>query len=111
VIARCQGLHLTPQARIAYPSSKALKAVPLTLSVTCDIDCNVYARLAKMPQNSTTLAISAHLAAGVTTRVRFAARRVRPGPYRFTVRLTAPVNVGPAARLQSDPLIIPGPSG
>jgi hypothetical protein len=111
VIARCPGLQLTPQARIAYPFGKALKAVPLTLKVTCDIDCNVYARLAKMPQNSTTLAVSLHLAAGTTTRVKFPARRVRPGPYRFTVRLTAPVNAGPAARLQSDPLIIPSPSG
>jgi hypothetical protein len=107
VIARCPGLQLTPQARIAYPAGKALAHVPLTLKVTCDIDCNVYARLAKMPQNSTTLAVSAHLTAGVTTRVRFAPRRVRAGPYRFTVRLTAPVNAGPPARLQSDPLLIP----
>jgi hypothetical protein len=111
VIARCPGLQLTPRARIAYPAGKSLKAVPLKLKVTCDIDCNVYARLAKMPQNSTTLAVSVHLAAGVTTRVIFPARRVRPGPYRFTVRLTAPVNAGPPAQLQSDPLIIPSPSG
>jgi hypothetical protein len=108
VVARCPGLQLTPQAKIAYPFGRALKHVPLTLKVTCDIDCNVYARLAKMPQNSTTLAVSAHLSAGMTTRVLFPARRVRAGPYRFTVRLTAPVNTGPPARLQSDPLLIPG---
>jgi hypothetical protein len=111
VITRCPGLQLTPQAKIAYPSGRALGRVPLTLKITCDIDCNVYARLAKLPQASTTLAVSVHASAGVTTRVSFPARRVRPGPYRFTVRLTAPVNVGPAARLQSDPLIIPSSSG
>ncbi len=111
VITRCLGLQLAPQAKIVYPSGKALARVPLTLRVTCDIDCNVYARLAKMPQNSTTLAVSAHLSAGVATRVVFPARRVRAGPYRFTVRVVAPVNSGPPVQLQSDPLLIPSPSG
>jgi hypothetical protein len=107
VIMRCPGLQLTPQAKIVYPSGKALAHVPLTLRITCDIDCNVYARLAKLPQASTTLAVSAHLSAGVTTRVTLPARRVAPGPYRLTVRLTAPVNIGPPAHLQSNPLLIP----
>jgi hypothetical protein len=107
VLARCPGLQLTPQAKISYPAGRALKHVPFTLRITCDIDCNVYARLAKLPQNSTTLAVTVHLTAGVRTLVRFATRRVRAGPYRFTVRLTAPLNPGPPARLQSDPLLIP----
>ncbi len=111
VVTRCPGLQLTPQGRVVYPSGKALARVPLTLRVTCDIDCNVYARLAKLPAVSTTLAVSAHVRAGVTTLVRFPARRVAPGPYRFTVRLQAPINQGPPARLQSDPLIIPAASG
>ncbi len=111
VITRCQGLQLTPQAKIVYPSGKALARVPLTLRVTCDIDCNVYARLAKLPRNSTTLAVRVHLSAGVATRVVFPARRVRAGPYRFTVQLSAPVNAGPPVQLQSDPLLIPSPSG
>jgi hypothetical protein len=111
VITRCPGLQLTPQATVSYPFGKALGRVPLTLKVTCDIDCNVYARLARLPQVSTTLAVSAHVLAGVPTLVKFPARHVAPGPYRFTVRLVAPVNVGPAERLQSDPLIIPRPSG
>src|SRR5262249_34216920 len=111
VITRCAGLQLTPQARIAYPWGKALTRVPLTLKVTCDIDCNLYARLVKLPQVSTTLAVSRHVLAGVPTLVKFPARRVRPGPYRFTVRLTAPVNPGPPTRLQSDPLIIRSASG
>jgi hypothetical protein len=111
VITRCPGLALTPQPRIVYPGGKALTRVPLKLRITCDIDCNVYARLAKLPQVSTTLAVSAHLQAGVTTLVKFPARRVAPGPYRFLVRLTAPVNPGPPAQVQSDPLIIRPSSG
>jgi hypothetical protein len=107
VIARCDGLKLTPTGTVAYPSGKALGAVPLRLTVTCDIDCNVFARLAKMPQNSTTLAVRVKARAGVPTRVLLPARKVAPGPYRFTVQLTAPVNTGPSAHLQSDPIVIP----
>jgi len=111
VITHCPGLALTPQAKIVYPFGRALSRVPLTLRITCDIDCNVYARLARLPQASTTLAIREHLFAGVPTLVKLPARRVAAGPYRFTVRLTAPVNIGPPAQLQSDPLIIPASSG
>ncbi len=107
VIARCPGMHLTPTGSAAYPTGRALSSVPLRLTVTCDIDCNVYARLAKLPKGSTTLAVRKQVKAGVPTRVTFPARRVAPGPYRFTVRLTAPVNVGPPAQLQSDPFVIP----
>ena len=107
VIARCPGLQLTPQATIAYPAGNALAHPPLTLTITCDIDCNVYARLAKLPQNSTTLAISRHLIAGLTTLVKLPARLVAPGRYQLTARLTAPVNTGPAAQLHSKPLRIP----
>jgi hypothetical protein len=111
VIAKCAGLQLTPKATVVYPSGKALGKVPLKLRITCDVDCNVYARLAKLPAVSTTLAVSAHLKAGVTTLVKLPARRVAPGPYRFTVRATAPVNPGPPFLGQSDPVIVPRASG
>ena len=107
VITRCPGLQLTPQATITYPSGNALAHPPLTLTITCDIDCNVYARLAKLPQDSTTLAASTHLRAGVTTLVKLPARLVAPGRYQLTARLTAPVNTGPPAQLHSKPLHIP----
>ena len=55
--------------------------------------------------------MSAHVSAGVATLVKFPARHVAAGPYRFTVRLTAPVNTGLPELLQSNPLIFPPPSG
>jgi hypothetical protein len=110
VLAKCPGLKLTPTGTVVYPSGKALGKVPLKLTITCDIDCNVWARLAKMPKNSTTLSVRTALKAGVPTKVVFPARKVAPGPYRFTVRLTAPLNTGPPAQLQSDPIVIPSAS-
>jgi hypothetical protein len=105
-VARCAGLQLTPQAKVAYPVGRALRSVPLKLSLTCDLDCNVLARLEKLPSHSTTFAVYTHALAGARTTVTFPARRVAPGTYRFTVRLTAPVNVGPPSLLASDTIVI-----
>jgi hypothetical protein len=106
VVARCPGLQLTPQAQVTYPRGRALRTVPLKVSVRCDIDCNVYARLEKPTTHSTTLAVREHVLAGTRTVVTFPSRRVAPGQYRFTVRFTAPVNVGPPSLLTSPPVTI-----
>jgi hypothetical protein len=105
-IARCPGLQLTPQAKVAYPRGKALRALPLELTVTCDVDCNVYARLEKLPKHSTTLAASGRAPARTKTTISFPARHVAPGRYRFTVRLTAPVNVGPPSLVTSGTIVL-----
>ena len=44
---------------------------------------------------------SARVLAKTPTRIAFPDRRVRPGTYDFTVRLTAPVNTGPPEVLRS----------
>jgi hypothetical protein len=105
-IARCAGLQLTPQATVGYPRGAALARVPLTVRLRCDIDCNYYLRLEKLPRRTTTLAVTGKAKAQTQTVVTLPARRVAPGEYRFTLRLTAPVNTGPPARLASDPVTI-----
>ena len=105
-VAHCPGLQLTPQATVTFPRGRALQTVPLKLSLKCDLDCNVYARLEKLPRHSTTLAVRAHVLAATKTAITFPARRVAPGQYRFTVRLTAPVNVGPPSLVTSDTILI-----
>ena len=106
VIARCPQLTLTPKGKASYPRGAALAAIPLTLTLTCDIDCNYYARLEKLPRHSTTLGVWGRAAAGTPRKVKLPARRVAPGRYRFTVRLTAPVNVGPPTVLTSRALTL-----
>jgi hypothetical protein len=105
-VARCPGLQLTPQAKVSFPRGKALQTLPLKLAVTCDLDCNIYARLEKLPKHSTTLAASSRAFAATKTTVSFPARRIAPGQYRFTVRLTAPINVGPPSLVASDTIIL-----
>jgi hypothetical protein len=106
VIAKCPGLQLTPKARIAYPRIRSIALGTASIAVTCDIDCNVYARLEKLPNHTTTLAKRMSVLAAERTLVTFPARRLAPGQYRFTIRLTAPVNVGPPMTATSAPLLL-----
>ena len=106
VIARCPGMQLTPQARVAYPRIRAVALGTAAVAVTCDIDCNVYARLERLPRHSTTLTARAQALAGERTLVQFPPRVIAPGQYRFTVRLTAPVNIGPPLVVTSPPVTL-----
>jgi hypothetical protein len=95
VIAHCDGLELTPTAKVAYPRASAIAAGTAAVAVTCDIDCTVYARVEKLPRRSTTLVARGKALAGEKTLVPFRRARLAPGRYRFTVSLRAPVNPGP----------------
>lgn len=106
VIAKCPGLQLTPNARIAYPPIRRIPLGTAAIALRCDIDCNVYARLEKLPNHTTTLAKRMSALADERTLVPFPQRRIAPGRYRFTVRLTAPVNVGPPQTLASAELVL-----
>jgi hypothetical protein len=105
-VARCTGLQLTPQAKVAYPRGSALQGGPLKVTVTCDLDCNIYARLEKLPRHSTTLAASGRAFAGTKTTIAFPDRRLAAGQYRITVRLTAPVNIGPPSLATSSAIVL-----
>ncbi len=109
VIARCQGMALTPTAQVLFPAGAALRTTPLRVRLTCDIDCNYLLRLEKLPRGSTTLARSGRARAETPTQVVLPRRRLARGLYRFTLRLTAPVNTGPPATLRSPPFTLPSP--
>jgi hypothetical protein len=106
VIAHCEGLELTPKARVAFPRISSVGLGTAAVALTCDIDCNVYARLEKLPTHSTTLAVRVKALAAERTLARFRQLRLARGQYRFTVRLTAPVNIGPPQTFASKPLIV-----
>jgi hypothetical protein len=107
VIARCPGLRLTPRAKVTFPRGPALRAVPLRVGITCDIDCNYRLRLERLPQGSTTLAVSGRARAETPTVISLPPRRLARGRYRLVLRLTAPLNTGPPASLRSAPFLLP----
>ena len=104
MIAKCQGLALTPKGKVVFPKNPTVKTVPLRVRLTCDIDCAYRVRLERYPRGSTTLSARGKAEAGDTTLVRLPPRRVAAGRYRFTVTLTAPLNTGPPSELASKPL-------
>jgi hypothetical protein len=106
VIARCPELELTPQAKVAFPRIASVAGGTAAVAVTCDIDCNVYARIERFATHATTLATRITALAGERTLARFPRARLAKGRYRFTVRLTAPVNVGQPATFASKALTI-----
>jgi hypothetical protein len=106
VIAKCGGLELTPNAKVAYPRIRTIAAGTAAIAVTCDLDCSIAARLEKLPRRSTTLAVRATGRVGERALVRFPPTRIAPGRYRFTLSLSAPVNRGEPRLLASKALIV-----
>jgi hypothetical protein len=102
VIAHCEGLELTPKAKVGYPRVAAIAAGTGAVAVTCDIDCTVYARLEKFPRHSTTLVARGKALAGERTLIPFRQTRLAPGRYRYTVSMRAPVNPGPPLAVASN---------
>jgi hypothetical protein len=100
VIARCEGLELTPVARLTVRVRPGQRTIP-SPTLRCDIDCTYRVRLEKLPSHATVAEQFGKVLAGEATKVAFRPRRVAPGRYRFTVRALAPVNMGPAARTVS----------
>jgi hypothetical protein len=107
VITLCPGLQLTPRAIVGFPTGRALASRPFVVKVKCDIDCNAVARLSRQPANSTTLQARAHVLAGELTTITLPKRKILGGTYRFSIKLTAPVNVGPPKVVVGKPVQIP----
>jgi hypothetical protein len=107
VITRCPGLQLTPKALVGFPTGKKLAARPLTIVVRCDIDCDAVVKLSRQPANSTTLSARAHLQAGQLARIQLPTRKIAGATYRFSARLTAPINTGPPKVVVGRPVQIP----
>jgi hypothetical protein len=107
VITRCPGLALTPRALVGFPTGRRLAQRPFTVKVRCDIDCDAVVKLSRQPVNSTTLSARTHLLAGDLAKIQLPPRRILGGTYRFSVRLTAPVNTGPPKVVVGKPVQIP----
>ena len=101
VVARCPGLQLTPRVVLSSPKAPTTGAGEWSFVLRCTLDCNHVARLERLPGHNTIAERRGKARRGERVSVSFGERRLRPGSYRFTVRATAPVNVGPPGRAAS----------
>jgi hypothetical protein len=65
------------------------------VSFGCDLDCRYWVRLENAVTHSTKLATRGSAEVGEPVRADLGTRHLKPGTYRYTIRLVHPVN--PAA--------------
>ena len=108
VITRCPGLALTPQPTLVFALPSELRRPQIPVHLTCDIDCLYYVRLERLPRHSVVVATRGRARGRFGTKILLPQVRLARGTYRVTIRLWAPVNVGPAVDRASAPFTISG---
>ena len=105
VIAKCDGLQLTPRLRaVRWPAPSLLRKHEASVSFTCNIDCRFEARLLRGEKLVT---LKTGTAVGeIRKRVPLRAK-LATGIYTIDLTLTAPLNPGPALKRTSPPLSVP----
>jgi hypothetical protein len=98
-IARCAGLKLPVKASaVTFPSAPVVAGkAPLAVRFRCDLDCAFWARLERLPTHATVTGVRGRAVGGKAAKALVPRRpkKLKPGLYRFTLRLNAALN--PAA--------------
>ncbi len=103
-ISRCPGVELPVRTTyLRFGTRTAAKRGAFRVSFTCDLDCRYLVRLENAATHATRLSTRGTAAVGALVRADLGSRRLKPGSYRYTIRLVHPVN--PAA-----PTIRQGPA-
>ena len=105
-LARCPGLRLPVKATgVAFPSARAFAGkAPLAVRFRCDLDCTFWARLERLPTHATVTGVRGRAVGGKAAKAlvpRAQRTKLKPGLYRFTLRLTAALNPGAPKALAS----------
>jgi hypothetical protein len=95
-IARCPGVQLPVRAsNLRFGTRSAAKRGVFRVSFSCDLDCRYWVRLENAVTHATRLAAKGSAQVGELVQADLGRRRLKPGTYRYTLRLVHPVN--PAA--------------
>jgi len=95
-ITRCPGVELPVHpSYIRFGTRSAAKRGVFRVSFRCDLDCRYWVRLENAQTHATKLATKGTAEIGELVQADLGTRRLRPGTYRYTIRLIHPVN--PAA--------------
>jgi hypothetical protein len=96
VVARCEGLALTPRATaLAGPRGPVASGRTISFRLQCDIDCAYVARLQRLSNGVNVMVRRGRATGGRLTTAAFARRPLPAGRYRIRVEVLAPVNPGP----------------
>ena len=96
-IARCPGVELPVHTSLLrFGTRSAAKRRVFRVSLACDLDCRYWVRLENAATHATRLAARGSAAVGEVVQADLGRRRLKPGTYRYTLRLVHPVNPAPA---------------
>jgi hypothetical protein len=95
-ITRCPGVELPVRTSyLRFGTRSAAKRGAFRVSFACDLDCRYWVRLENAATHSTKLEARGSAEVGEVVQADLGRRRLKPGRYRYTLRLIHPVN--PAA--------------
>jgi hypothetical protein len=95
-VTRCPGVELPVRTSyLRFGTRSAAKRGVFRASFRCDLDCRYIVRLENAATHATRLAASGSAELDELVQADLGTRRLKPGTYRYTLRLVHPVN--PAA--------------
>ena len=107
-VARCPGMALPVRLRLVrFPYGSGLGKPALSFRVRCELDCLYRARLVRVADGATALAVNGQAAAGAEVRTFLPKRKVAPGRYRLVLTLSHPVNPAVPLVRESAPFRLP----
>ncbi len=96
-ITRCPGVQLPVHATaLRFGTRSAAKRGVFRVSFRCDLDCRYWVRLENALTHATKLATRGSAEVGEPVTADLGTRHLKPGKYRYTIRLIHPVNPAPA---------------
>jgi hypothetical protein len=105
VIAKCEGLQLTPRLQLVrWPAASLLRKHRASVSFTCHIDCRYEALLTRAGRLVT---LKVGTAVGGVRKAVPLRGNLAGGLYTVRLTLTAPLNTGPPLQRTSAPLRVP----
>jgi hypothetical protein len=95
-IARCPGIALPVKTSyLRFGTRSAAKRGAFRASFSCDLDCRYWVRLENADTRATRLSARGSAVIGELVNADLGRRQLKPGRYRYTLRLVHPVNPAP----------------
>jgi hypothetical protein len=92
-ITRCPGVELPVRTSyLRFGTRSAAKRGVFRVSFRCDLDCRYWVRFENAATHVTKLAARGSAEVGDLVQADLGSRRLKPGTYRYTIRLVHPVN-------------------
>ncbi|HXF97015.1 MAG TPA: hypothetical protein VNJ46_00190 [Gaiellaceae bacterium] len=107
-VARCPGLQLVVRTGLLrFGTGSAARRGVFRSTFSCDVDCAYLLRLENALTHATKASLRGRAQVGEVVRATLTPPRLRPGAYRYTLRLVHPVNPGPPTIRRSRPFRLP----